>query len=388
VDSQGTRGLRLTSLYLENWRNFRKVDAELTRRAFIIGPNASGKSNLIDAFRFLNELVIVGGGFRYAVGRPERGGVSSLRCLAARQYSDITIRITIGTDADPEQWSYSLSFNQDNNARPIVRHERAMHHGSLVLERPTREDQDDPERLAQTFLEQVNVNRDFRPISEFLENIQYLHIVPQLIRDPDRSAGLENDPFGGDFLEQIAQTNDRTRQSRLRRINQALRVAVPQLSELELYRDGRGRPHLRGRYEHWRPQGAWQNEALFSDGTLRLIGLLWALMGGKGPLLLEEPELSLHPEVVRHLPRMFNRVQRKSSRQILLSTHSSDLLSDPGIGLDEVLLLMPSKDGTEVRSASTFDEIEALVHAGVGLPEIALGRTRPKDAEQLSMFQA
>ncbi len=44
---------------------------------------------------------------------------------------------------------------------------------------------------------------------------------------------------------------------------------------------------LRGKYRHWRPEGTWQTEEQFSDGTLQLIGLLWAAMDrGKGPLSL------------------------------------------------------------------------------------------------------
>jgi predicted ATPase len=129
-------------------------------------------------------------------------------------------------------------------------------------------------------------------------------------------------------------------------------VAVPQLAEIDLVRDSRGAPHLRGKYERWRPQGAWQTEEQFSDGTLRLMGLLWVAMEGGGPLLLEEPELSLHPEIVRYLPQMFARVQRRTGRQIILSTHSPDLLRDEGIGLDEVLLLRPRAEGTDVQPAS------------------------------------
>jgi hypothetical protein len=87
------------------------------------------------------------------------------------------------------------------------------------------------------------------------------------------------------FLEQIAKTPERTRFARLKRIRDALRAAVPQLAEIELVRDNRGTPHLRGKYEHWRPQGAWQTEEQFSDGTLRLMGLLWVAMEGGGPLL-------------------------------------------------------------------------------------------------------
>lgn len=199
--------------------------------------------------------------------------------------------------------------------------------------------------------------------------------------------GRPNDPFGGDFLEQIAKTPDRTKKARLRKIQNALRVAVPQLSEIELQRDNRGTPHLRGKYQHWRPQGAWQAEEQFSDGTLRFMGLLWAAMEGAGSLLLEEPELSLHPEIVRFLPQMFARVQRRSGRQVLISTHSPDLLQDEGIGLDEVLLLRPGQEGTEVTPAGNFSEIPDLLKGGVTLPEAVIPKTRPENAEQLTLFE-
>jgi hypothetical protein len=97
--------------------------------------------------------------------------------------------------------------------------------------------------------------------------------------------GRENDPFGGDFLEQVLRTQEKTRAARLRRIGSALRVAVPQLTDIDAYRDDRGVAHLRARYEHWRPQGVWQSEDQFSDGTLRVMGLLWAILDGIGPLV-------------------------------------------------------------------------------------------------------
>src|SRR5215813_13851838 len=111
-----------------------------------------------------------------------------------------------------------------------------------------------------------------------------------------------------------------------------------------------GTTHLRGRYEHWRPRGAWQTEEQFSDGTLRFLGLLWATLDGSGPLLLEEPELSLHPEVIRYIPQMFARIQRRSGRQIIATTHSTELLRE-GVGLNEVALLEPSHEGTAARTA-------------------------------------
>lgn len=172
----------------------------------------------------------------------------------------------------------------------------------------------------------------------------------------------------------------------MRRIREALQVAVPQLEEIELTRDVRGVPHLRARYQHWRPHGAWHTEEQLSDGTLRLMGLLWATMDGKGPLLLEEPELSLHPEIVRLLPQMLARVQRRTRRQLFLSTHSPDLLRDSGIGLDETLIFLPRTEGVSVVPAGSDMEIRRLLEAGLSLADTVIPKTRPTHADQLALF--
>ena len=103
-------------------------------------------------------------------------------------------------------------------------------------------------------------------------------------------------------------------------------------------------------------------------------------------LLLEEPELSLHPEVVRYLPQMFARMQRRSGRQFMTSTHSTDLLSDEGIGLDEVLLLTPGPEGTTVRPAASFDDVKDLLAGGSTLADAVMPLTRPHKAHQLVLF--
>jgi len=343
--------LRFTNVFLENWKNFAKIDVDLQRRVFLVGPNASGKSNLWDVFRFLHDIVAVGGGFQNAV-QDKRGGVSSLRCLAARRYSDIIVKVSIGNDDNPAFWGYELHFNQDNLRRPIIKAEKVMKDGTLILSRPDSDDRNDPKRLTQTYLEQVYANQPFREVADFFLSVHYLHIVPQLVREPERSVGKTKDPFGGDFLEQVV----------------------------------RNTWHLRGKYEHWRPRGAWQTEEQFSDGTLRLMGLLWASLEGTGPLLLEEPELSLHPEVIRFIPQMFARIQRRVGRQILISTHSPDLLQDEGIGLDEVLLLQPGSEGTSVYPASHFQQIRELLTGGLTLAEAVMPATRPQNVRQLAFF--
>ncbi len=374
--------MRVDRIKLENWKNFRTVDLPLQRRVFVVGPNASGKSNLLDAFRFLRDIATPEGGFQRAI--KSRGGVSQVRCLHARAKPNIALELHLNLEG--ENWAYRLEFAQNNQRQALVRREHVEHEGEVILSRPDRDDEDDPSRLTQTHLEQVIANKEFRSIAEFLSQVRYLHVIPQLVRESDRGALREDDPFGSDFLEQMAQTQQKTLQSRLRKINEALKVAVPQLKELQLERDERGVPHLRGRYEHWRPDAGWQTEEQFSDGTLRLLGLLWAFLDGNAPLLLEEPELSLHNAVVRHIPAMMNRVARKTSRQIILSTHSADLLMDPGIAAREVVILQPEKNGTVARLASMNEQVRLLLEAGEPVAEAVLPRTAPKNASQLVLF--
>lgn len=178
----------------------------------------------------------------------------------------------------------------------------------------------------------------------------------------------------------------RTRDAWLRRVTEALQLAVPQFSSLEVTVDPTGRPHLESRYRNWRTSDARQDERDLSDGTLRLIGLLWSLVevGRRGaPVLLEEPELSLHPAVIRMLPTVLARAQRSTNAQVLLTTHSPELLADEGIRAEEVLLLTPTADGTEGLVLSHDEQAVQLLDSGLSVAEVALPRTEPPEIAAL-----
>jgi predicted ATPase len=379
-------------LVVKNWRNFRHIDIALQERQFVVGPNAAGKSNLLDVFRFLRDIALPeGGGLQKAIR--QRGGVSKIRSLAARKNPEITIKVELAESADaPTLWTYELSFTQEVRGRrqPLVKSENVWRGSEKLLTRPDKADRGDPERLTQTHLEQVNANVEFRDIVQFLQGITYLHLVPQLLRFADSLQGrvLESDPFGQGFLDRISKTPEHTRTARLRRIQDALKLAVPQLENLDFERDPTsGRPHLKALYSHWRPNAGWQREDQFSDGTLRLIALLWALQEGDSLLLLEEPELSLNAGIVSQLAPVVYRMQRvrkKQVRQVLVTTHSEALLNDPGVDGREVIELRPSSEGTDVDVSSNVDEVRQLLDSGMTVGEVVLPRTRPPKAADLS----
>jgi len=380
--------MHISHIELYSWKNFRKISAELTERVFLVGPNASGKSNFLDALRFLRDLAAPGGGLQRAV--EERGGVSKIRCLAARQDPDVGITVVLSNGGD-DVWKYEIKFNQQTRGYrlPIIKHEVVYKNGEVILQRPDEDDKRDPVRLTQTALEQINLNAPFREVAQYFEKISYLHLVPQIIRGGRDWSSLSRqaEAYGYNFLERVAKTPEKTRNARLRRILQALKVAVPQLKDLRLDQDEFGAPHLVGFYEHWRQLPAKQSEESFSDGTLRLLGLLWALQDGDGSLLLEEPELSLHSGVVRRLPGLIHRIQRDRKRQIFVSTHSFELLSDQGISGSEILMLVPEKEGTQVRLVSSQPEIQALLDQGLTPADVVIPHTEPRDLQQLEMFK-
>jgi predicted ATPase len=157
-------------------------------------------------------------------------------------------------------------------------------------------------------------------IADFFSGVLYLHLVPQLLKYADQLRGqaLEHDPFGQGLLERVAKTPEKVRAARLRRIEVALKLAIPQFNDLKFERDkATGQPHLEVQYKHHRPNAGWQREEQWSDGTLRLFGLLWSLLEDNTLLLLEEPELSLNDAIVRQVSLMANpaNVAAPSARQ-------------------------------------------------------------------------
>jgi predicted ATPase len=379
----------ITHISLKNWRNFQSVDVDLSERMFIVGPNASGKSNFLDAFKFLRDISKPGGGLQKAVD--DRGGVSKIRCLAARRYPDIELTIEMSDEAEAQPyWKYEIGIRQEPRGyrQPLISHERAWRGEDQILDRPDAKDKVDELLLTQTHLEQITANAKFRKIAQFFESVTYMHLVPQLLRYPKAFAGpgIPDDPFGRTFLDRVARTQARTRSSRLRKIGEALRIAVPQLKDLSFEQDESGVPHLEAIYEHWRPGGARQREDQFSDGTLRLLGLLWNLIENDSLLLLEEPELSLNSGIVTRLAPLISRIQRQRKRQVIISTHSADLLSEKGIGPEEVLMFIPSSEGTLVRAASSNVEVRLLLESGFTIADAVLPFTSPKDPDQLHLL--
>jgi predicted ATPase len=374
--------VRIQRIRLRNWKNFRDAEARLEERVFLIGPNGAGKSNFLDAVRFFRD--VARDGLRKAIAE-KRGSVNALRCFSAPKDEEILLECDL--IAEGAHWRYALAFGEGNKNIPEVKRETVHHEDRLILERPDSEDKADPLRLTQTALEQIAANAGFRPVADGFQSIDYQHLLPQVVRDPRAFTPypVHGDPFGRDLLDRMWEIHPQTRKSRLQKIVTALQWAVPQLKKLIIYMPNTLRPHLIGSFTNGEGGTVDRDESQFSDGTLRLVGMLWSILEDGGPLLLEEPEISLHPEVVRQLPSLFFRInrERKRPRQLILSTHSHELLSDLGIQPEEVLRLIPETEGTRIVSPDETDR-EGM-RAGLTAADVLLPQAAPEGISGLPL---
>lgn len=383
----------ISKIELFNWKNFHRCEVGVQERCFVVGANAAGKSNFIDALRFLRDVAKQGGGLQTAVR--VRGGITKIRCLAAREQSNVKLAIELSeSDSRELCWHYELNFKhtgggiRENQVKIVSEKVFSGREQRYVLDRSAETLGEDEETLKYTYLEQPNANKDFRVIQQFLQNVEYLNVVPQMVRESASSSysGDKEDYYGRNFLKRLALLNDNTRRSYFRKINEFLKLAVPQLEELSFVKDEIGVPHLEARYVHWRTRGSKQQEMQFSDGTLRLIGFLFALIDSNGVLLLEEPEINLHPGIVAQFPEFIAKIQRvkKGGRQVFITTHSYDILSNEGIAPEEVLLLTNSPEGTEVEVLSNVEKAKNILAAGFSMADVVIPLTKPWSIESMS----
>jgi hypothetical protein len=99
--------MRITHLAASNWRNFKKIDFSVGERLFIVGPNAAGKSNLLDIFRFLSDIAGQGGGLAFAIQR--RGGLKRVRSLFSRNNARGRLVVDVKLRDGEDTWRYRLS---------------------------------------------------------------------------------------------------------------------------------------------------------------------------------------------------------------------------------------------------------------------------------------
>jgi predicted ATPase len=327
------------------YKSLRNITFEMQPLRILIGPNAAGKSNLVDALRLLSEAVK--SDMETAVSR--RGGMATVTFLgspeksfelvleyfvpdpaAPRSRSDMRYRVKIADkDERPSVMEEELQIKRNRNepGAPKLWFRAEWGRGEALRDatQGAREpfDTGDPGLLALKALGFLEAYPRIRALRTFIESWQFLTVDIRGIREPrwdERAFRLSDDATN---LANVLRTLQGT--AAYQAILENLKSLLDYVTEMSTDLD-------RGRVLLLLQEKAFRDpiEALaLSDGTLRLLAILTALqtMPDHGLLCIEEPEHGLHPLLFGPLLDLIReRCPQNGSRQVLLTTHSPDMV--------------------------------------------------------------
>jgi predicted ATPase len=341
----------LRRVRIRGYKSIAFCDVTLEPLTILVGRNASGKSNFLDALAFLRDLVKLGA--NEAVKR--HGGAEAILC---RMQEDRVVTIEVegeyAVSGEADRWHAAyrvdVEFPKARSAK-IRREELRIEQGKWWVGytndagRVTcRAADDQPQQRTwkvkdRPFLDSYSDT----PVPEFLECLEAIttyNFNPEAIRRPQK-------PAPGGFLERdgsnLASVIDTTREIEAWAIERAGRylATVTRSVEFAGVNKAVGYETVRFRVPHNGPGQPLEFDAgSMSDGTLRAFAALVAAFQRVPPhgypslVGIEEPETALHPAAMRALVDALDEATLRT--QVLLTTHSAEMLDNPTIRPENV----------------------------------------------------
>jgi predicted ATPase len=344
IFSMGSRA-QIVRADITNYRSIRHATLDLDPFTVLVGPNGAGKSNVVDAFRFVSESLSLG----LYTALERRAGIKAVRHHVVKGHPrNVKISLTLKFQ---NEFQVFYSFRIDSLAGGVYRvgeetcslmTKEGVEFGLFKLKEGAFSEQPKlvvadfgPEdRLIDAFLTPLAPEPELlalpvigsmpglRSVLSALRSLRSYAIVPDRLREPqDPDEGRVLLPDGHNATSVIRSLDSQDRDELLKLLSYAVpgveNVLTRQSGRKRLLEFGQRTPGGRARFE------AHQ----MSDGTLRLFGILLALLqpAESSMLAIEEPETSLHVGALGALVDVLR--GHAEERQILLTTHSPDLLN-------------------------------------------------------------
>lgn len=335
---------RLSRIVIRNYRSIGFCDLRLGDLTYLVGRNGSGKSNLLDALKFVKDALEV----PLDNALNERGGIKQVRRQSGGRPRDFGIRLELML-SDGRPALYAFEIGAAKGGRHTIKEERCeigkrgsgpsfvVSEGKL----PVSSEQAFPAivkgRLA---LASASGLEAFAPVFEQLTAMGFYNLAPEAIaslQSPQDGRLLK--PSGGNLASVIGHLEE-YRPGALERIVTYLGTVVPGLVGVKREQAG----HMETvsfQQTVTKAKGPLSFPAhSMSDGTLRALGILVALFQEEpefrpSMIAIEEPESALHPAASAALREAL--AQASKTSQVLVTSHSPDLLDDVGIRPESVL---------------------------------------------------
>lgn len=347
----------LHRIVLRNYKSVGHCDVRLGALTYLVGVNGSGKSNFLDALHLVRDAL--SGSLDNALN--ERGGLSEVRRRSSGHPTNFGIRLEFVL---PGGASGHYAFNIGAlKARGYEVQEEECAIGArgdgpfFRIERGKLKDCSEvafpavtPDRLALVAASGLAV---FRPVFDALTGMGFYNLNPKLMRELQKPQEGRLLKPAGENIASVVGHLERVAPAQLAIIQEYLQTVVPMVHGVERKQVGpmetlEFRQDMAGATHPWRFLA--QN---MSDGTLRALGVLVALFQGNrdyAPTLvgIEEPETALHPAASAALREALRRASEQV--QIIVTSHSPDLLDDLSLDADAFLAVV--SEGGQTRIAA------------------------------------
>lgn len=379
---------RLVRVTVENYKSLAHCEVALAPLMFLVGPNGAGKSNFLDALRFVAEALRSG-------SLPQREGTEELPHRNGRVAGHFGVRLELELAGD-RRASYLLRVGAHEAAWRVVeelcRVELPSPPGATaefrVVEGRVTTTLDIEPPLAHAgrpYLPNLSALPAFRPVFEALSTMMIYDPQPERIRKTWPLSSSPNLAADGSNLPAVfARLPAQARQ----RIEAFLAAIVPGVERVERCELGpvETLQFIQRLSPDQQPQRFYA--ASMSDGTLRALAILVALRQSgstQGPRVslvgIEEPEIAIHPAAAAVLRDALREASRYT--QVLVTSHSPDLLDDKAISPEQLLSVVFENGATQIGpidEASRSALRDRLYTAGELLRFNQLGLERPAEA--------
>ncbi len=341
---------------LRNYKSIGHCDVRLGPLTYLVGGNGSGKSNFLDALHLVADAIA--GSLDNALN--ERGGLSEVRRRSSGHPTHFGIRLEFSLPGGRRgHYAFNVGALKDRGYEvqteecvidgigrgPFFQIDRGKLRASSEATFPSVTS----DRLALVAASGLTA---FRPVFDALTSMGFYNLNPKLMRELQKpQEGRLLKPVGENIASVIGHL-ERVAPEQIGVIQEYLQTVVPMVHDVERKQIGpmetlEFRQDMAGSRHPWRFLA--QN---MSDGTLRTLGVLVALFQGNrdyAPALvgIEEPETALHPAASTALREALTRASGQT--QIIVTSHSPDLLDDRAIDVDAFLAVI--SEGGETRIA-------------------------------------
>jgi predicted ATPase len=405
--SEAQQNIFLTRVRLRNYKSIAACDVKLGALTYLVGRNGAGKSNFLSALDFTRNALTTS----LDAAANEAGGeivgryVDNSKNFIIRLDFKLTGRhLNFKQQSNFDHINYScegyyafeindlfgLCLVKEEKCKIIYPGEKITHfHIEEGKWRATSEDYLPLMTKDQLALRSLSGFESFSPLFKALSSMSFYNINPKSVAKLQRPSQGRDLKHSGENIASVIRHLERTAPEKIAIITDYLQKVVPSIREIKL-KTFDTRETLEFYQEVGLTKDPWRFSAEnMSDGTLRALGILTALFQGNPdyrPLLvgIEEPETALHPAATHALCEALQ--QASEQTQVIVTTHSPDLLDSETIDADTILAVNINRGETKIAhiDATSKDMLKRhLFSAGELLRQDQL----EPDPEELSQSQ-